>query len=154
MTWISLLCYGVVLWLFYFKTFWPSYNHLDLCSYGQLLFLFSLFFLGVVSVVEKIIIRKYLRGFSSKLICIFDSVLVWRTRKTSFEYKATFRICVLALWVHKGYCVVKKLVWNEIFVLKLPGILRQLCKNGNVTKFVSYEILWNKELMYFSWNMT
>ena len=29
-----------------------------------------------------------------------------------FEYIITFWICVLVLWIHKGYCVVKKLVWN------------------------------------------
>ena len=29
-----------------------------------------------------------------------------------FLYKITFWICVLVLWIHKGYCVVKKLVWN------------------------------------------
>ena len=32
--------------------------------------------------------------------------------KQVFEYKITFWICVLVLWIHKGYCVVKKLVWN------------------------------------------
>ena len=33
--------------------------------------------------------------------------------KLVFEYKIiTFLICVLAVWNHKGYCVVKKLVWN------------------------------------------
>ena len=30
-------------------------------------------------------------------------------------------ICVLELWIHKGWLVVKKLVWN-LFVLKLSGI--------------------------------
>ena len=32
--------------------------------------------------------------------------------KPAFEYKITFWIYVLVLWIHKGYCVVKKLVWN------------------------------------------
>ena len=36
-----------------------------------------------------------------------------RTFKPSFEYKIAFWICVLVmLWIHKVYCVVKKLVWN------------------------------------------
>ena len=32
--------------------------------------------------------------------------------KLVFKYKITFWICVLAVWIHKGYCVVKKMVWN------------------------------------------
>ena len=32
--------------------------------------------------------------------------------KPVFEYKITFWICVLMLGIHKGYCVVKTLVWN------------------------------------------
>ena len=32
--------------------------------------------------------------------------------KPGFEYKITFWICILGLWIHKGYYVVKKLVWN------------------------------------------
>ena len=32
--------------------------------------------------------------------------------KTVSDYKIVFLICVLVLWIHKGYCVVKKLVWN------------------------------------------
>ena len=42
-----------------------------------------------------------------------DLFLYTRNRlKSVFEYKITFWICVLVLWIHKGYCVVKKLVWN------------------------------------------
>ena len=29
-----------------------------------------------------------------------------------FEYKIIFWICVLVLWIHLGYCIVKKLLWN------------------------------------------
>ena len=32
--------------------------------------------------------------------------------KPAFEYKFSFWICVLVLWIYKGYCLVKKLVWN------------------------------------------
>ena len=35
-----------------------------------------------------------------------------RTFKFFFEYKIIFSICVLVLWIHRGYCVVKKLVLN------------------------------------------
>ena len=31
--------------------------------------------------------------------------------KPVFRYNITFWICVLVLWINKGYCVVKKLVW-------------------------------------------
>ena len=34
--------------------------------------------------------------------------------------KSPFWICVLVLWIHKGYCVVNS--WCEMFVLKLSGI--------------------------------
>ena len=34
------------------------------------------------------------------------------TFKPVFEYKINFWICVLSFWIHKGYFVVKKLVWN------------------------------------------
>ena len=34
------------------------------------------------------------------------------TLKPVFEYKITFWFCVLVLWIHKGYYVVKNLVWN------------------------------------------
>ena len=35
-----------------------------------------------------------------------------RTFKPVFEYKITFWNCGLVLWIPKGSCVVKKLVWN------------------------------------------
>ena len=35
-----------------------------------------------------------------------------RTLKPVFEHKITFWIFVLRLLIHKGYCLVKKLVWN------------------------------------------
>ena len=40
--------------------------------------------------------------------------------KPGFEYKITFWICILAVWIHRGYCVVKS--WCEMSVLKLFGI--------------------------------
>ena len=61
---------------------------------------------------------------------IFESDLVWRmqliwvgftfvyqkslkqTLNPVCEYKITYWICVLVLWIHKGCNVVKKLVWN------------------------------------------
>ena len=35
-----------------------------------------------------------------------------RTFKHGFWVQNYLLICVLAVWIHKGYCVVKKLVWN------------------------------------------
>ena len=35
------------------------------------------------------------------------------TLKPVFQYKINFWICVLVLLIHKGYCVFKKLVWNN-----------------------------------------
>ena len=34
------------------------------------------------------------------------------TWKPVFEYKSPFEFEVPVLWIHKGYYVVKKLVWN------------------------------------------
>ena len=35
--------------------------------------------------------------------------------KPVFEFKITFWICVLMLWIHKGYYAIKKLLWNDRF---------------------------------------
>ena len=35
-----------------------------------------------------------------------------KSLKPVFEYKIIFWICVLVLWIHRGFCEVKKLVWN------------------------------------------
>ena len=48
-----------------------------------------------------------------------------KSLKPVFEYKITLLICVLVLWIYKGYCVVKKQC--EMFVLKLSGIQRLFC---------------------------
>ena len=50
-------------------------------------------------------------------IYIFDSNLFWQMQlmkllKVKNSWKITFLICVLVLWIHKGYCLVKELVWN------------------------------------------
>ena len=42
--------------------------------------------------------------------------------KTGFWIQITFWTCVLAVWIHKGYCLVKS--WCEMFVLKHSGIHR------------------------------
>ena len=52
-----------------------------------------------------------------------------QTFKTGFEYKITFWICGLVLGIHKGYYVVKKLVWNvpiKAFLYTKYNIL-QIC---------------------------
>ena len=45
-------------------------------------------------------------------------------QQTFHDYKITIWICVLVLWIHKGYLVMKS--WCEMFVLKLSGIQRIL----------------------------
>ena len=47
----------------------------------------------------------------SDLFCI-PEIFKNERLKSVFEYKMTFWICVLVLWIHKGYFVVKNLVWN------------------------------------------
>ena len=53
-------------------------------------------------------------------IYIFDSDLFFIKKSLYyplnpvFKYIITFCICVLVMWIHKGYCVVKKLEWNVI----------------------------------------
>ena len=41
-----------------------------------------------------------------------DLFLYTKNLKPIFEYKIFFWICVLVLWILKGYCVVKKLEWS------------------------------------------
>ena len=48
-------------------------------------------------------------------IFVYQKSLKW-TFKLVFEYKITYLICVLVLWIHKDYCVVKKLLWNVCII--------------------------------------
>ena len=49
--------------------------------------------------------------------------------KLVFKYKIIFLIFVLVLWIHKGYCVVKKLVW--IVRINLSGVQNALYVKHN-----------------------
>ena len=49
---------------------------------------------------------------------LFGKTEIFKSLRPVFEYKITFRSCVLALWIHKGYCVVKKLFFEEIILIK------------------------------------
>ena len=49
----------------------------------------------------------YTRYFLLRFIFVYQKSL-----RPVFEYKITFWIYNLALWIPKGYCVLKKLVWN------------------------------------------
>ena len=42
------------------------------------------------------------------------------SKRSRFEYIITFWICVLVLWIHKGYFVVK--IWCEILIINFSGI--------------------------------
>ena len=53
------------------------------------------------------------------------------TFQTIFEYQINFRICLLKLWIHNGYFVFKKLVWNVRI------------KSFWFTKIIKVSLLWN-----------
>ena len=67
--------------------------------------------------------RYFYQFLSLKLIFIFDLEYLFlyfinlqnERLKPVLEYKIVFWICVLVLWIHKGYCEVKKLVY-QVFV--------------------------------------
>ena len=95
---------------------------------------------------------------SSYKICIrfilFTKNLYNKCFKPVFVYKISFSICVLELWINKGYIVVKKLVWNhEMFVLKLSGIQNR--SNWNkiilITIYLLFRKSWGQQLMI--WKM-
>ena len=44
--------------------------------------------------------------------CLTSKAYWLNSSKPVFDYKITFWICVFVMWIHKGYFVVKKLVWN------------------------------------------
>ena len=78
--------------------------------------------------------------FISLCINLKIAICLW---SPVFEYKITFWICVLVLWIHKGYCVVKKLVWNVR--IKSFWYTKDLEK-------LSLLIFWNTDIMYFRWD--
>ena len=59
--------------------------------------------------------------------------------KPVFEFKIIFWICVLVLWIYKGYCVVKKLVWNVC--IKAFWYTKLVSTNVNFY-FVSFQKFW------------
>ena len=65
--------------------------------------------------------------------------------KTGFEYKIAFCICVLVLWIHKGYFVVKN--WCEMFVIKLSGI-KSLFYIRNL-KYCTFNTIFRQHNIYF-----
>ena len=68
-----------------------------------------------------------------------------RTLKLVFEYKITFWICVLVMWIHWGYCVVKKLVWN----VRIKSLLYP--KNIKIYKdFYLYHFIFEKIFLRIS----
>ena len=75
--------------------------------------------------------------------------------KLVFKYKITFWICVLLLWIHKGYWIVKKLVWNVrtkvfwytnnlkylLFIITIKNFFWKLC---TILCRIYYSMLYNK----------
>jgi hypothetical protein len=64
--------------------------------------------------------------------------------KPVFEYKITFWICVLVLWMHKGYCVVKELVWN----VRIKAFWYTKKIAIKIRTFLSYSIILLELLMF------
>ena len=76
---MSLLCYGEVLWFFFFMTLWHKYN-LDLRSLGQL---FSLF----ISIIWFVHYNNLLRQFNHNITFdefIFKNVSLWTNFNKNF----------------------------------------------------------------------
>ena len=84
---------------------------------------------------------------------IYDSDLYLNTRnlknerlKPIFEYKITFWICNLVLWIHKSYCVLKKLVWNVC--IKAFWYINNIA-NYSVIKLTKTLVVWIINFYYF-----
>ena len=61
------------------------------------------------------------------------------TFKTGFWVQNNLLNCVLVLWIHKGYCVVKKLVWN----VRIKAFWYTKLVSTNVYfYFVSFQKFW------------
>ena len=82
--WTKMLCYGEVLWYFFFKTFWPKYN-LDLRYHGQLLSLFYTTSLKYVSILHNSFIF---------LIPFFVYELVCRVYKNNIIFVWVLKLCL------------------------------------------------------------
>ena len=57
---------------------------------------------------EKLKVRQYISSYQICVIFFFE----YQRLEPVFEYKITIWICVLVMLIHKGYFVVKKMVWN------------------------------------------
>ena len=66
--------------------------------------------------------------------------------KTGFEYKITFWICELVLWIHKGYCVVKNIVWN----VRIKSFMLIQLNATNVVILKFYAAYAHKIVMYWA----
>ena len=61
----------------------------------------------------RLMLNHLIRHTKSEADLFFYTRNLWNERLTPvFEHKITFWTCVVVLWNHKGYCVIKKLVWN------------------------------------------
>ena len=73
-----------------------------------------------------------------------------RSLKPDFEYKITFWTCVIMLWIHKVYFVVKKLMWNArikaFWYTKdiLPQKLKRIIPNSTLKESCPQQIIKKK----------
>ena len=72
--------------------------------------------------------------------------------KPVFEYKISFWICVLVLWIHKGYCVVKKLVWDvRIKAFRYTNYFSIKIWYKRESSLIFYSIYNNKTMIWTIW---
>ena len=88
-------------------------------------------FLWLINILF-LLIEYFILNLSRIYFCILE---IFQTNVSNrfLSTKSPFEInCVLVLWIHKGYCVVKKLVWKiriKAFCIKKYWISYYLRKN-------------------------
>ena len=65
-----------------------------------------------------------IKGYKIRVVCERDLLNV--RLKPYFEYKITFLIFDLVLWIFKDYLILYSESWFEMFILKLSGIQKIL----------------------------
>ena len=108
------------------------------CAYLRFL-MYKVYF-----VVKKLVWNVRIKAFWYA-IYIFDwNLFIYqkslkRTYKTIFFNKITFWVCVLVLWIHKCYYVVKKLVW--MFILNIKAFWYTIIKDYDSKTLLKNKIL-------------
>ena len=67
----------------------------------------------MLGIFESLMLINWICHTKSELVLfLYTRNLLNKWLNPVFEYKSTIWICVIMVWIHKGYCVVKKLLWN------------------------------------------